>query len=125
MTKLPEIRLLLAEDEWLIVDRIERALAGSRYIIAAKTPSLDVALRLLDTIRFDAAVLDGNLDGDRTSALAQRLHAAGTPFLMLTAYSGAVRALTPCQAPVLAKPFARSALLAALNLLINAHSCFE
>lgn len=109
------LRLLLAEDEWLIVERIERALIGSRYTIAAKTPSLDEAMRLAGTVPFDAAILDGNLDGERTIGLADRLRLARVPFLLLTAYgSEPIRTIV---APVVTKPFAGVALLAALDLL--------
>jgi DNA-binding response OmpR family regulator len=118
MTNAQGIRLLLAEDEWLIVERIERALEGSRYQIAAKAANLRDALRLLDTETFDAAVLDGNLDGDRTWSLAERLRRAGTPFLLLTAYASADRPHSAAGAPAIAKPFAAEALRCALDQLI-------
>src|SRR5262245_36948698 len=119
MTSGRGIRLLLAEDEWLIADRVERALEGSRYRIAAKAASLRDAQRLLDTERFDAVLLDGNLDGDRTWSLADRLRSAGTPFLFLTAYATGDRLPSAAGAPVLIKPFAAEALRSALDLLIT------
>jgi DNA-binding response OmpR family regulator len=121
MTNGQGIRLLLAEDEWLIVDRIERALEGSRYRVAAKAANLRDAERILDTETFDAAVLDGNLDGDRTWSLADRLRCAGTPVLLLTAYAQRDRPPSAADAPVLVKPFAAEALRSALDLLIIDH----
>jgi DNA-binding response OmpR family regulator len=122
MTNAQGVRLLLAEDEWLIVDRIEHALEGSRYQIAAKAASLRDAVRLLDTEAFDVAVLDGNLDGDRTWSLAERLRRTGTPFLLLTAYTSADRPPSAAGAPALVKPFAAEALRSALDLLIAGQS---
>ena len=110
-------RLLVAEDEWLIVDRIERALAGSRFQIAGKAASVDRALSLLDGQHFDAAILDGNLAGERTVALASRLAAAGIPFLLLTAYAPGQHLLPWGDAPVLTKPFAIKTLQAAVERL--------
>lgn len=107
------VRLLVVEDEWLIVERIEQALAGSSYIVAAKTPSLDEALQIATTSSFDAAILDGNLDGERTVGLAERLQREGVPFLFLTAYGTAPHGML--EAPVMPKPFSREALLAALD----------
>jgi CheY-like chemotaxis protein len=119
MNNAQRIRLLLAEDEWLIVDRIERALSGSRYRIAAKAANLHDALRLIDTKEFDAAILDGNLDGDRTWALAEKLRCTGTPCLLLTAYARANCPPSAGRTCVLAKPFSAVALLSALDLLIT------
>ena len=119
---LRRVRLLVAEDEWLILDRIERALDGSRYAIVAKAPSLQHALRLADEATFDAAVLDGNLDGQLTAALATRLRAIRIPVLMLTAYAGSTRPPLPAGAPMLMKPFSGEALVSALDRLIGDHS---
>ncbi len=115
------VRLLLAEDEWLIADQIERALTGSRYEIVAKAASLIDALRLADMARFDAAVLDGNLGGTKTWALARKLQCAGTPFLLLTAELSTDHPRLAKSIPALAKPFAAETLLAALDLLITDH----
>ena len=112
------VRLLLAEDEWLIVEHIERALSGSRYIVAAKASSLDQGLHLAGTGAFDAAILDGNLGGERTVGLAERLRLDGIPFLLLTAYGPAARSaqLAAC---VMSKPFTGEALVVGLDTLMT------
>lgn len=112
------MRLLLAEDEWLIVERIESALEGTRYAVTAKAPSVSTVMQTLDAQTFDAAILDGNLDGERTDTVAERLRGAGTPFLMLTAYCENDR-IFPARVPLLVKPFAAEALLEALDNLIR------
>lgn len=111
------VRLLLAEDEWLIVERIERALSGSRYVIAAKAPSLDQALHLASTGGFDAAILDGNLGGERTVSLAERLRHNDIPFLLLTTYGPAARS-AQLAAGLRSKPFTGEALVLALETLM-------
>lgn len=115
----PIRRLLVAEDEWLIVDRIAQALAGSRFEIAAKAASVERALDLLAARPFDAAILDGNLAGERTAVVAERLRAAGVPFLLLTAYAPGRQLLPWGEAPVLCKPFAVKALFAAVDGLVT------
>lgn len=111
------VRLFLAEDEWLIVELIERALSGSRYIVVAKAPSLDQALHLAGTGGFDAAILDGNLGGEHTIGLAERLQHDGIPFLLLTACLPAARS-AQLAAGVMSKPFTGEALVLALDTLM-------
>ncbi len=69
--------------------------------------------------RFDAAILDGNLAGERTATVANHLRAAGIPFLLLTAYSPDPQLLAWGEAPMLTKPFAVKALLAAVINLVE------
>lgn len=118
----PSVRLLVAEDEWLIVEHLARTLAGSRYEIAAKAATVTAALGLLSSIGFDAAILDGNLSGEHTGSVATQLQAVGIPFLLLTAYAPELYVDRWGNAPMLQKPFSKKMLVAALDQLIEAAS---
>src|SRR5476651_29947 len=80
--------VLVVEDEMLILMIIEDMLAdlGCQSVTTAAT--VGQALTLIDTRVFDAAMLDMNLDGDRSPAVADALAAHGVPFVFSTGYSG-------------------------------------
>ncbi|MEO8455056.1 MAG: response regulator, partial [Sphingomicrobium sp.] len=64
--------ILVVEDEMLVLLNIETALTdlGCTAIAAA---TIDGALTLLDDIRFDAAMLDVNLHGQKSYPVADAL----------------------------------------------------
>ncbi|MDX2156444.1 MAG: response regulator [Hyphomicrobiaceae bacterium] len=111
------LKLLVAEDEWLILSLIADALAGSRFEIAERTASVADSLRLIDGHHFDAAVLDANLGGESSQPVAARLQATGVPFLLLTAYASDRLGRSFGVAPRLIKPFTQERLRAALAAL--------
>jgi CheY-like chemotaxis protein len=80
-------RVLVVEDEMLILMVIEDMLSdlGCESITSAST--VRQALALVDTQDFDLAVLDVNLNGDRSYPVADALAARGVPFAFSTGYS--------------------------------------
>ena len=93
-------RVLVVEDEMMILMIIEDMLAdlGCESVTAAAT--VDQALALIDAQVFDAAMLDMNLNGNKSHAVADALAARGVPFVFSTGYSGldmrTVTATGPC-----------------------------
>ena len=80
--------------------------------------SADQALDLLGAGPVDAAVLDMNLRGSTSLPVAERLAAAGTPFLFLSG-NDANRALAAfADRTVITKPIDFAGLLGALETLI-------
>ncbi len=77
-------RILIVEDEMLLLMTIEDVLAdlGCETVISAST--VDKAIGLIDGQVFDAAVLDMNLNGTSSQAVAEALAARGVPFLVAT-----------------------------------------
>jgi hypothetical protein len=69
---------------------------------------------------FDEAVLDMNLRGETSEEVAGRLTGLRVPFLILNGYSTAQIAGKFPDAPVMAKPYNRSALISALQKLAKA-----
>ena len=77
-------RILIVEDEMLLLMTIEDVLAdlGCETVISAST--VDKAIGRIDRQVFDAAVLDMNLNGTSSHAVAEALAARGVPFVVAT-----------------------------------------
>ena len=98
-------RVLVVEDEMMILMIIEDMLAdlGCESVTAAAT--VDQALALIGTQVFDAAMLDMNLNGNKSHDVADALAARGVPFVFSTGYSALDVRSGYRDRPVLKKPF--------------------
>jgi len=98
-------RILVVEDEMLVLMNIEDMLAdlGCESVTAAAT--VHQALELIGSQDFDAAMLDMNLDGSKTHRVAEALAAHGVPFMFATGYVGRDISDGHQDRPVLKKPF--------------------
>jgi CheY-like chemotaxis protein len=119
MTGLDGKRILVIEDEFIVsamaVEMIE-ALGAS---LAGSASSLAAALRIAETAQADVALLDVNLNGERSDAVADALAARGIPVVFATGYgAGAWR--PPPGARLLDKPYTQERLAAALAAAIAA-----
>lgn len=112
-------RVLVVEDEFLVAllleDQLERL--GCRPGPTAAT--LAEAMNAVTADSFDVAVLDVNLNGEKSFPVAAALESRGTPFLFATGFGEAGIDPAFAGAPVLQKPYTeaqlRCALLAALS----------
>ena len=106
-------RVLVVEDEMLVLMNIEDMLAdlGCQSIAAAAT--VDQAMALIEAQVFDAAMLDMNLNGTKSFAVADKLAALGVPFVFSTGYSAQDMRDGYSARPLLKKPI-RSAELTAV-----------
>jgi CheY-like chemotaxis protein len=87
MMKLVGKRILLVEDEYFIVQDLERAFRSAGAIIIGPAASLTEALRLLASSGpLDGAVLDINLQGELVYPLADALLNRGVAFVFSTGY---------------------------------------
>jgi CheY-like chemotaxis protein len=111
-------RILVVEDEMMILANIEMALdeMGCTSISAAAT--IAEALALLDAKGFDAAMLDVNLNGEKSYAVADALARRGIPFVFSTGYGDHGDRADFADRPVLRKPYLRRDLVAALAALV-------
>jgi CheY-like chemotaxis protein len=112
-------RVLIVEDEMLVLMNIEFMLAdlGCEYVTAAAT--VDQALAQLEAHDFDAAVLDVNLNGDDSYAVADALGARGVPFAFSTGYSDEGMREGYRDRPMLRKPYQREGLVRILTRLLD------
>lgn len=115
-------RLLVVEDEMLVLMLAEDMLAdlGCTSITAAAT--VEQALELIDSHYFDAAMLDMNLNGDRTHVVADALAAKGVPFIFATGYVGRDMRGDYVDRPMLTKPYQLHQLVAILTGLLEPDS---
>jgi DNA-binding response OmpR family regulator len=99
-------RILLVEDEPLILMMLEDFLDALDRKVAGSADNVSEALALIGQGGIDAAILDVNLRGGETSwPIADALAAAGIPFLLATGGSGDMIAEAYRDRPVLSKPF--------------------
>ena len=112
-------RVLVVEDEMLVLLMTEGMLAdlGCESVTAAAT--VDQALALIDGQIFDAAILDMNLSGNKSHAVADALAARGVPFVFATGYGDGHLEDPWRDRPVLQKPFAQNQLADLLGRVIG------
>lgn len=113
-------RMLVVEDEPLIAMLLEDMLDDLQVESAGTADSVQAALQLIETVDgFDGAILDMNLRGKSVEPVADALSERGIPFVFASGYGTAAHLKDHSDAPVLAKPFQRDALEAALISLLQ------
>jgi DNA-binding response OmpR family regulator len=83
------MRVLIAEDEFLVSIQLEEDLRLAGCSILGPFSTLETATRASRRERFDLAVLDINLNGKMVYPLADELSARGVPFIFLSGYVSA------------------------------------
>jgi CheY-like chemotaxis protein len=111
-------RVLVVEDELLVLMMIEDMLAdlGCESVIAAAT--VEKALAVIDAQVLDAAMLDMNLNGTSSHLVAEALSARGIPFLYSTGNGGPDVREGYRNRPVLRKPFKNEELVEIFTRLL-------
>ena len=111
-------RILVVEDEMLVLMNIEDMLAdlGCESVAAAAT--VDQAVALIEARIFDAAMLDMNLNGIKSFPVADKLAALGVPFVFATGYSAHDMRDGYRDRPLLKKPIWPTELSAVLACLL-------
>jgi len=112
-------RVLLVEDESLIVMLIEDALADFGCEIVGVASRFDDAISKARSLAFDLAILDVNLAGARTFPIAEIIRARGIPFVFSTGYGATSIPESLNSAPVLQKPFAADDLASAISIALG------
>ena len=111
-------RILVVEDEMLVLMNIEAALTDLGCT-AFSAGTVAAALALIDNATFDAAMLDVNLHGENSYPVADALAALGIPFLFSTGYGHHEGRSDFTGRPVLRKPYAHDSLVSALSALLT------
>ena len=100
-------RILVVEDEYLIAMMLRDALEDVGSVVVGPVPSVEKALRTIDTDRnIDAAILDVNLGDAMAYPVAEALITRNIPFVFTSGYEDAtLRARYPkirnCHKPYL------------------------
>ncbi len=109
-------KVLVVEDEMLVAMLLEDILTdcGCVLTIASNVAS---ALECAGAEELDAAILDENLNGQRSYPVADVLARRGIPFMFATGYGEKELARLYPGRPVLAKPYSEDDLVATLTTL--------
>jgi light-regulated signal transduction histidine kinase (bacteriophytochrome)/CheY-like chemotaxis protein len=80
------LRILVVEDSFMILNTLELVFATLGWTMIGPATRLPKALALAKSESFDAALLDVNLDGEMSWAVAAILQARKIPFVLSTGY---------------------------------------
>jgi DNA-binding response OmpR family regulator len=99
------MRILVVEDEYMVAADVAEALRARGAEVIGPVATLAEAIRAVETNWIDRAVLDLDLGGEMSFPIADRLEAAGIPYVIAT---GCARESLPERfraKPRLDKPF--------------------
>ena len=102
---MPNARLLIVEDEYLIRLLLEDMLVELGCSIAAVASNLDEAKQAAQTAEIDLAILDVNIDGQQVFPVADILRGRKLPFIFITGYGARGLPENYRDTPTLQKPF--------------------
>lgn len=119
MTALAGLRVLIVEDEALIAMMAEDMLESLGCTIVAIAASVRDAMAAIGAHAFDVAILDVNLNGERSMRVASGLKAAERRFVFTTGYGSDGVDAEHGDVPVLTKPYALADLEAALAACVG------
>jgi CheY-like chemotaxis protein len=105
MRELSNRKVLVVEDEMLIAMLIEDMLDEFGCKLVGPATSVPRALDLISKEQVEVAVLDLNLDGQDTYAIADALQRKKVPFIFATGYGSTGLRKEYGNLPVLQKPF--------------------
>ena len=97
--------IFLVEDEVMIRMMVADMLEELGYSIAAEAGEISEALRLAQTVDFDLAILDVNVNGKVISPVAELITARNRPFIFATGYGSSGLPEEYRDRPALQKPF--------------------
>lgn len=106
------LRILIVEDEPVVAMCLEDMLDLLGHVAIGPAGRLSEGLALAESAAFDAAILDINLGGERSTAIAEALRRRGVPFAFASGYGAGPEGFE--SAPLIPKPYRLADLEAAL-----------
>ncbi|RYE00689.1 MAG: response regulator [Sphingomonadales bacterium] len=114
MTELSGLRVLIVEDEPVVAMLLEDILEELGCVPVGPANRLSEGLALAEGA-LDAAILDINLAGERSNAIAELLHARGVPFAFASGYGAPPDGFG---APMIEKPYRAADIERALRVIL-------
>ncbi len=108
------IRVLIVEDEPIVAMLAEDLLDSIGCVVAGAAASIAEAHLAIETMTFDVALIDINLDGEDGLVVADALKDRHIPYIITSGYGGEGLARGHPDVPILSKPYAIAALEAAI-----------
>ncbi len=97
--------VFLVEDEVMIRMMVADMLEELGYSIAAESGEIGDALKLAQSVEFDLAILDVNVNGKVISPVADLIASRNRPFMFATGYGASGLPAEYRDRPALQKPF--------------------
>jgi DNA-binding NarL/FixJ family response regulator len=113
-------RVFIVEDEALILSTLQDMLEDLDCQVVASAVRLDEALAMASELSFDIAILDVNIAGKRIDPVADLLADRGLRFFFATGYGHTSLPDRHRDRLVLAKPYRKRDLRAALAAVVQA-----
>jgi CheY-like chemotaxis protein len=115
----PGRRILIVEDEAMVSMLLEDMIADLGFELVGPASRIEKALELAQEADFDAAILDVNLNGVYTFAIADAIKLRGLPFIFATGYGAGGLPQKYADALILEKPFSQEGLHHLLNQALH------
>ena len=112
-------RVFIVEDEALILVTLQDMLEDMGCEVVASALRIDEALAKGGEFAFDVAILDVNVAGERIDSVADLLASRGVPFVFATGYGANSLPMAHRGCVVMAKPYRKSDLRAALGAVVS------
>ena len=113
-------RILVVEDELMIVLMLESLLLEAGFEVADVATKVEAALAFVEAGAFDVAILDANLAGVSSAPVAAALTARSIPFLVVSGYATAQQNGAFAAGLHVQKPFQTETLIEALRSILSA-----
>jgi DNA-binding response OmpR family regulator len=97
--------VLVVEDEAMVAMLIEDTLTDNGFTVVGPAAGVRDAMEFVASSRIDAAVLDLNLGGESSAAVADELARRNIPFLICSGYGAAGVPERHRDRPTLSKPY--------------------
>lgn len=110
-------RILIVEDDALIAMLLEDMLMDLGHVIAGTAARLPQALEMVESLEFDAAILDLSLAGQNSYPVADALGRKDLPYLFATGYGAGAIDAAYADRQTLKKPYQMEDLEKALGAL--------
>jgi CheY-like chemotaxis protein len=111
--------VFLVEDEVMIRMMVADMLGELGYVIAAEAGEISEAIKLAQSIEFDLAILDVNVNGKVISPVADLIAARNRPFIFATGYGSSGLPAEYRDRPALQKPFQIETLARMIDQALN------
>jgi DNA-binding response OmpR family regulator len=111
--------IFLVEDEVMIRMMVADMLEELGYRVAAEAGEIGEAIKLAQSVDFDLAILDVNVNGKVISPVADLIAARGLPFIFATGYGSSGLPVEYRDRPALQKPFQIETLARTIEQALN------